>query len=91
MLWAGRAEQDAARSHSSNCIETQYIFCMVNPDELCQIHQSSGITYVARLDARVWVHACLRVGTARCQTGRLDGDANGSKQQMWDAWGVCDS
>jgi len=54
-------------------------------------HTSILWTYLrtARLDARVWAHACLRVGTVRYQTGRLDGDANGSKQQMRGAWGVC--
>ena len=46
--WIGRAEQDAARSHNSSYIETQYLFCMVNMDELCHIHQSCGLTYVLR-------------------------------------------
>jgi len=79
--WARRAEQDAARLHSNSGIETQYLFCMVNSDEFCQIHQSYGLTHVARFDARVWAHACLCVGPARCETGRLDGDATAANSR----------
>lgn len=44
VLGAGHGEKDAALSHSSTCMETQHIFCLVNLDELRQIHQFNGFT-----------------------------------------------
>jgi len=92
VLWAGHAEQDAARLHSSSCREMQYLFGMINLDEFCQIHQSCGLTHVARFDACVWAHACLCVGPARCEMGRLDGDtmAANSICEMHGACGTAD-